>query len=237
MELLDILAQAHGGNGLAAIGRQFGLDEQQAAQVLEQLAPVIAAGLRRNMAQSPDQVVNVLEALERGNHERYLDDPEAVEFSNAAPEGNAILGHIFGSRDVSREVAMRAAGSTGIGAAILKKLLPVIATMVMGSLARKMMGGGRTAPRQGSGGAGDIFGDTPGGPAPGGRGLGDILGEILGGGPGSSRQRSRRQPGSYNEEALGRGRSELDDILGRGTRHGNAADDLLESVERHLNRL
>lgn len=288
MELIDLLQQAHGGNGLKAIGEQFGLDDNQTASAVQQLAPVIAAGLRRNMAQSPDNVVSLLEALNKGNHEEYVDNVDAVQFGNVSGDGNAILGHIFGSKDVSREVALRAAGSSGIGSSILKKLMPVIASMVLGSVTKKMtggrsssgggiigdilgdvLGGNESGGNQGGGGLGDIIGDVLGGgrsqpqqrrapqPVPQGRtgGLDDLLKDILGGGRGNSRPqanpRQRRDagrtfdgggsydqgPSSYNTDVLDRSRTSLDDVLGGGSKRGNEADDLLNSVEDHLRRL
>ena len=55
-------------------------------------------------------------------------------------DGNGILGHILGSKDASRAVAAQAAAQTGIGADVLKKLLPIAATLVMGSLAKQQPG-------------------------------------------------------------------------------------------------
>ena len=52
-------------------------------------------------------------------------------------DGNAILGHILGSRDVSRAVATNAASATGIGPDVLKRMLPVVATLAMGALAKQ----------------------------------------------------------------------------------------------------
>ena len=59
-----------------------------------------------------------------------------------AQDGNSILGQIFGSKDVSREVAARASAQTGIGPDILKAMLPMLATMVMGALAKGAFSGG-----------------------------------------------------------------------------------------------
>lgn len=223
MELIDLLQQAQGGNGLGAIGQQFGLDERQTAAAVEELAPVIAAGLRRNMAQSPENVVSLVQALQKGNHERYLDDPAAIQFGNVADDGNAILGHIFGSKDVSREVAMRAAGSSGIGASIMKQLLPIIASMVIGSLTKKMTGGMSApspAPRRGGGGLGDILGQVLGGGGrgrSGGGGLGDILGQVLGGG----RRRQQPAPPPQQRRQSGGGLDDLlNDMLGGGSSRG-----------------
>lgn len=256
MDLLDLIAQAQGGRGLENIGGQFGLDPQQTQAAIEQLAPAVAAGLRRN-ASSPQGMLELLGALQTGSHERYLDDPDSIQFDRVAGDGNKILGHAFGSKDMSREVAMHAAGQTGIGGAILKQLLPIIASMVLGSLTRKMGGGTRRAPQpRGGGGLGDILGDILGGggggtmrrapaPKPGSGGLGDILSDILSGGlgGGSGSDRARRSPQQaeapdfeYDEDALTRHRDVLEESLGRGSSRGNAADDLLNSVERHLGR-
>ncbi len=244
MELIDLITSAHGGRGLDAIGRQFGLDERQTRAAIDQIAPTIAAGVRRN-AQSQDGLASLLAALQRGGHDRYLDAPEAVQYDNVAPDGNAILGHVFGSKDVSRGVAMQAAGNTGIGGAIMKQLLPIIASMVLGAITKKMTGGGgRTAPqpRQG-GGLDDILGDILGGgggrsrpSSPGGGGLGDILGDLLGGGARQKKYEAEQPDMTFDQETLNRGRSALDDFLGRGSASGSAADDLLNSVERHLGR-
>lgn len=163
------------------IGRQFGLDEAQTRAAFEALAPVVAAGVRRNAA-SDGGLGDLLGAVLQGNHGRYLDDPSATEGREAVDDGNAILGHIFGSKDVSRGVAQQLSAQSGIGADILKKLLPVIAAMVMGQIAKKGLGGGQSS----GGGLGDILGSVLGGggpqaQSPGGGGLGDILGGVLGG--------------------------------------------------------
>jgi hypothetical protein len=140
------------------------------------------AGVRRE-TQSSSDLSSLLAALAGGDHARYLDGQD----DGAVDDGNAILGHIFGSKEVSRGVAAHAAASTGIGASILKRMLPVIAAMVMGYLAKRM-GGGATG--GGLGGIlGQIFGSgtaNAGAASTGsGGGLGDILGQILGGGSAS----------------------------------------------------
>ncbi|MGE0210816.1 MAG: DUF937 domain-containing protein [Parvibaculaceae bacterium] len=279
MDLIDLLSGSQN-RSLTAAGAQFGLSEEQTRSAFEALAPVIASGLRRNMA-SGDGLSALVGALSQGSHGRYLDDPDAVRFDNARQEGNGILGHVFGSPDVSRGVALQAAQNLGIGGDILKKMLPIIATMVLGGLAKSMFGGRGAAQTpqapepQSPGGLGDILGDILGGGArraptpqsqapqnqapqapqmpgglddilrdvlgggagrsgqPGG-GLGDILGEILGGGRGSPAPKQQRA--DPQEDPATRGRDILGDVLGRNTSRGNAADDLLASVERSLGR-
>ncbi len=236
---------------LSAIGRQFGLSEEQTRAAMDSLAPVVAAGVRRN-AQSPQGLQDILGSVLNGNRAGVLEDENAVQFDNAKSSGDEILGQIFGSKDTSREVAQQLSATSGIGASILKKLLPIVASIVMGQVAKKM--GGGTAP-QGGGGLGDILGDILGGgqqqqTQSGGGGLGDILGDILGGGGAQQQPQSgggglgdilgeilgggaNRQP---SEEAVTRGRQTLDDVLGGGTRQGSDADILLDSVERSIRR-
>jgi hypothetical protein len=270
MNIVEMIARSHNGNGLDVLGQQFGLTPEQTLKAVAELAPMVTSGVRHN-TREPDGMVSLLEALSGGQHERYLDDDRAVQYDGARDEGNAILGHLFGQKEVSREVAMHASGSTGIGAAILKKMLPVIASMVLGAIFKQMTGGGRAPqpqPDQGGGGLGDILGDILGGgqqrnPQPqshprGGQGggLDDLLRDVLGGGQQRSPQplpRQRQTQGGGlddllreilgggqrpqgNDEVVSRGRDKLDDIIGGDTRtgSGNAADDLLESVNRRL---
>jgi hypothetical protein len=196
---------------LSAIGRQFGLTEEQTRAAMESLAPVVAAGMRRN-AQSPEGLQDIFSSVLTGNRARALEDENAIQFDNAKPSGDEILGQIFGSKDTSREVAQQLSATSGIGAAVLKKLLPIVASIVMGQVAKKMGGTGA----QGGGGLGDILGDILGGgqqrqqqqPQSGGGGLGDILKDVLGGGA-----QPQQQPEIQQRAPSGQGGS-LEDILG-----------------------
>jgi hypothetical protein len=96
-------------------------------------------------------------------------------------------------------VAQQLSATSGIGAAILKKLLPIVATLVLGQVAKKF-GAGSAQAAPGGGGLGDILKDVLGGgsrrvpesapqprqpmPAPSGQGgsLEDMLNDILNGG-------------------------------------------------------
>ena len=149
--ILDMLMNAGGGGAVQRVGQQFGLSEEQTGSALGELVPALMAGLQRNTSQQGG-MDGLLGALSRGNHAQYLDSPELLEQDATREDGNSILGHIFGSKDVSRAVAGRAAEQTGIGTDILKKMLPVVATMVMAGLSKQ----NAAAPAQGSG-AGNLL--------------------------------------------------------------------------------
>ena len=121
-------------------------------------------------------------------------------------EGNGILGHLLGSKEVSRAVASRASEKTGLGDDLLKQMLPVVATMVMGSLAKKSEEPDTLT---------QLAGMLGGGQAQSG-GLGGLLGGLLGGG---------RQQAAPKSDGLG-----MLNALFDADRDGSAMDDVFQMV-------
>jgi hypothetical protein len=136
MNILEAILSAQGGAAAREAGRSVGLSQDATASALSALVPALATGLQRNASQ-PGGLESLLGALGSGGHLRYVDDPSSLGQSDVVTDGNAILGHILGSKDASRAVANRASAQTGLGEDVLKKLLPVAATLVMGSLAKQ----------------------------------------------------------------------------------------------------
>jgi hypothetical protein len=136
MNILDAMLEAQGGGTAQQLGQQFGLDDGQVSSALSALVPALAAGLQRNMS-SPQGLDGLMSALGGGQHQRYVDDASALTHPDTIADGNGILGHILGSKDVSRQVASRAAAQTGIGEGVLKNMLPVVAAMMMGTMSKQ----------------------------------------------------------------------------------------------------
>jgi hypothetical protein len=80
---------------------------------------------------------SLIAALSSGNHGQYIDNPASLADSSAVTDGNGILGHLLGSKDASREVAVRAAAQTGLSADVLKRMLPLAATLMMGAFSKQ----------------------------------------------------------------------------------------------------
>lgn len=169
--LLDLLTGAQAQPAKQKLGQQFGLNEDMTQQAMAALIPALAAGLKSNASQ-PGGVEALLGALGKGGHSRYLDEPDLLDRAETRDDGNSILGHLLGSKEVSRSVASRASEQTGLSSDLLKQMLPIVATMVMGSLSKKseepdtvsqlagMLGGGQAAE---SGGLGGLLGGLLGG--------------------------------------------------------------------------
>ena len=163
MNLLGMLLDAQGSPALKQLTSAFGVSEGDAKNALSALVPALARGMQNNLAKQ-NGVEDLIGALAKGQHQRYIEQPDALPVQEVAADGNAILGHLFGSKDVSRRVASHAAAQTGLDAGLLKKMLPIIATLVMGSVSKQA--GAQKLPGDGAGMAG-------------GAGIGGLLTQFL----------------------------------------------------------
>ena len=133
LPLFDMLNNAQNGNGIAALARQFNLSQQQAQAAVEALLPAFSQGLKRNAA-DPYGFGAFMTAMASGQHGKYFENAANAFSPQGIEQGNDILGHLFGSKELSRAVAGQAAQATGIGQQVLQQMLPAIAAMIMGGL-------------------------------------------------------------------------------------------------------
>jgi hypothetical protein len=136
MNLIQSILNTQNGDSVRQLAQNFGLGEDQSVSALSSLIPALSQGLKQNVSSS-DGLQDLLSALGSGNHQRYVDDVAVLGQPETIQEGNGILGHLLGSKDVSRQVAKQASAQTGLGEDILKRMLPVVATMVMGSVSKR----------------------------------------------------------------------------------------------------
>ena len=154
MNLFDMLANSQNGQGMDQLARQFGLSQQQAQDAVAALLPAFSQGLKRN-ASDPYGVGSFISAMASGNHAKYFEDAQNAFSPQGMAEGNGILGHLFGSKDLSRAVASQAAQATGLGQQTLQQMLPVIASMIMGGLFKQSTNQLQGAQAAGFGGSGN----------------------------------------------------------------------------------
>ena len=139
LPLFDMLAQAQNGNAIDQMAKQFNLSRNQAQDAMEALLPAFSQGLKRNAA-NPYDLGAFLNALASGQHAKYFEDAGNAFSGAGVAEGNGILGHLFGSKELSRAVAAQAAQATGITQQTLQQMLPALATMIMGGLFKQSTG-------------------------------------------------------------------------------------------------
>lgn len=136
MDLMELMLNAGGGGAIGQLAQQFGLSQDQAQSAVASLLPALKGGLSRNVKQEGG-LDSLLQALAGGNHQQYFDDPSVLGSPEAIADGNGILGHLLGNKETSRAVAAQASAQTGIGTEILKKMLPMVASLLMGSLSNQ----------------------------------------------------------------------------------------------------
>jgi hypothetical protein len=179
MDIASILKQT---GAIGSIAQQLGVNEQVAQSGAEALLPAILGGFKKTTQAQPgglEGLGGLLGQLGGGGLFDAVVSPEPTPVE----KGNDVLGQIFGSKDVSRSVAGHASDQTGLDPSLLKKMLPILAMLVAGYMA-KQSGGGE------GGGLGGIIGGMLGGgsQASGSGGLGGILGNVLGGALGGGQQ-------------------------------------------------
>jgi len=148
MQITDILAQM---GGLQSIARELGVSEDQAASGAAGLGPAILGGLKKQAQSHPtglEGLGGMLNQLGGGGLLDQVLSPQPTDVS----QGNDVLGQIFGSKDVSRTVAQSASAQSGLEPGLLQKMLPMLAMLISGYLAKQQRAGG------GTGGLGGLLG-------------------------------------------------------------------------------
>jgi hypothetical protein len=121
---------------MTALGREFGLTPTQTEAAVTALLPAISTGLKQSTA-TLDGLGNLFSVMgqQRDLQDMY-DDPETAFGPEGISAGRDALSVIFGSPDVSRAVIDQAQNFSGVSSDILKKMLPVLAGVLVSRLMR-----------------------------------------------------------------------------------------------------
>lgn len=153
MNLTQLLQSQQGQQVLGQLAKQFNMDTNQAAAAAAQLLPAIQSGMRNRIQQDPSALEQLFGQQEKEIGGYIQNDKVATDASQLTNTGNAILGQIFGSKEVSREVASRASANTGLDVGSLKSMLPVLASLASSQL----VSAGRQGQSSSSGALGSLL--------------------------------------------------------------------------------
>lgn len=215
--LYEIITGAQGGQAIDNLARQFGLSPQQADAAVKSLIPSLSTAFMAKAAQ-PGGLNEIAGAMADDQHKQAYADPGAAQDSSTQQKGGDIAGSVFGNNAMVGQVIAQASRYTGIPAATLEQMLPVVISVVLGGVATSLhnqgLGGilgqlansgfgnilGGALGQAGApagGGLGGMFGGAPGqaGNAAGG-GLGGLFGNILGGFFGGAQHTNPQEPAS-----------------------------------------
>ena len=159
------------------LAQQIGADPQEVQQAAQAALPALLGGLHAN-AQDPGGASSIVEALGQHDDDLLAGGVDLGQVDQA--DGERIVSHIFGSNE---EQVYSALGSSGAGGGLVKRLIPILAPIVLSYIANRVLKGGGG----GLGGGGATAPSTTDNSAQGGPGsldsmLKDVLGGALGGG-------------------------------------------------------
>lgn len=142
--MLEELAGALGGDTLGQLAGVLGADNDAVGKGVAAALPALLGGLARN-ARQPEGASALSNALGSDHDGSILDSlgsifggsPWAQQQANR--HGESILGHVFGQ---SRpRVEQQVQQTSGLSSAMVSKLLPLLAPVVLGYLGKKLSGG------------------------------------------------------------------------------------------------
>ncbi|HRD77493.1 MAG TPA: DUF937 domain-containing protein, partial [Hyphomicrobiaceae bacterium] len=139
MQIMDVLRQAQGGQAIDNLASAFSVEPEQADSVVAVVLPELAQRLER-ITLSRGGLADLVKALGDPRHRRALVDPGVFTDPAVGADGNAILGHIVGTRDASRAIAARAADASGLDEETVKRMLPFVAAFAMSGIAASLSG-------------------------------------------------------------------------------------------------
>lgn len=197
MSLLDLLSKAQGGQGLAQLAGQFGLDEAKANELSKLLAPAIGSAAKKQ-AQGGG-LEGLLGALKGEGQGTMFDDAAQAAAPEGQAQGQAFLEQLMGGSEGTKGLASEAASRTGIDAKTVDQFMPALAAMLQGGMQKQMPDSALDGMLGGAGGAGALGG------------LGGLVGKLMGGG---GKQSGGLEMLTTMLDANGDG-SPLDDILAK----------------------
>jgi hypothetical protein len=157
VSLYDVIRSAGDGEIVGALAAQAGVSRDQAERALRALLPDLGRAIRRT-AESRTGAPAVRAAMGDERYARYLEDPEALREPGAVADGERVLLAILD--DAQREELVRgAAAAIGAGEDRARTLLPLVSTLAMAALGRKVREPSPEIPWFGTG-PGDHF-DAP----------------------------------------------------------------------------
>ena len=171
------------------IASKLGVDEGEVNTAIRTLVPALVGGVQHNVQADDIDSSSLESAVTTQAASGLLDGGVSVDQVDEQ-EGNKLVANIFGGND-SGQVASALAGTGAGGSDLIKKLLPILAPIVLAYIGKQLTKGSGTAAPAGHRlglSVGDILGSILGGASGGGGGggnnnpLGSILGSVLGGG-------------------------------------------------------
>jgi hypothetical protein len=172
------------------IASKLGVDEGEVNSAVKTLVPALVGGIQENVQADHIDSSKLESDVAQQGASGLLDGGVSVDQVDAK-EGDQYVARIFGGND-SNAVASALAGGGAGNSDLIKKLLPILAPIVLAYIGKQLTKNSAPAEPQsqsaGGGGLSEVLGSILGGAGGGGGNnpLGSILGSVLGGNQGGA---------------------------------------------------
>mgnify|MGYP003391287398 FL=1 len=171
---------------VADIAAKLGADQGEVNQAIQTLVPTLLGSIQHNVQADDIDSSKLESAIQEEGASGLIDGGVNVDDVDAG-QGEQMISRIFGGNDTN-QVASALAGTGAGGGDLIKRLLPILAPIVLAYIG-KQFAEKNAAPAgqaQASGGGlgdvlGSILGGASGGYVSGSKAMVDILGSVLGG--------------------------------------------------------
>jgi len=174
---------------VADIAAKLGADQGEVSQAIQTLVPTLLGTLQENVQADDIDSTHLESAVVAEGQSDLLTGGVNVDQIDQG-QGNQLIASLFGGNDAN-QVASALSGAGAGGGDLIKRLLPMLAPIVLAYVGKQFSQKNAGAQAQASGGGmGDILGSILGGASGGGGAannpLGSILGSVLGGNQGGA---------------------------------------------------
>lgn len=131
--LVDSILGAANQSNLTDLAAHFGVDESKIKETMEHVLPSLSDGLKAHVQQSPNSDI----IQKSAQAEQYIDDDNAkLTSDDAIHTGQAAVSALVGDQHKLDDIARQASSKTGMPEDAIQKLIPMAATMFMGSTSK-----------------------------------------------------------------------------------------------------
>lgn len=121
---------------ISKVAQAFNIDDDKAGAAVRMLADEVDARIQRSML-SRGGVADVTRLVTDPAAGQALSEPQNLASPAANEAGNHILDVLIGNKHISRKIAGRTASRSDIDTGTVEKLLPAVASLVIGELQRR----------------------------------------------------------------------------------------------------
>jgi hypothetical protein len=130
-DVFEMMRRAQGGAAFDNLARAYGLSPEQMRAAAAAVSPAFAQAFQRR-SEGEEAAERLSRMFGAETYARAFDMQAAALDAAAQGPGDAALSALFGSPDVSRAVAAQASAASGVQAEIIRKVLPVLAGVLIG---------------------------------------------------------------------------------------------------------